>query len=125
MTAFMHIYGQPSWHDEAIIVANTEALLAMKKAIEEALEKGHGCAETFQGDGEGYNTVIVKQEDKVFDKLANAYTGETASVEHREDAIWPWQMPGVRQTIIEYYDAQGRRIDEQGRLLSKEDQRND
>jgi len=94
---YLHIYGQSQWHGEAFIVANKQALLMLKKAIEDAVANGHGFISAFQGDGEGYNTLIARVDNpQDFDRLANSYTEEIAS-DKREDAIWPWDMGSIRK----------------------------
>ncbi len=95
---YLHIFGQCQWHDEAYIVANEQALLQLKKAIEDALLNGHGYVPAFVGDGEGFNTLIAKIDDpKDFDKLAVPYTDEIASEKEVNDrkAVWPWDMPRI------------------------------
>jgi hypothetical protein len=94
---YLHIYGQEQWHGEAFIVANMQALLLLKKAIDDAIVQGHGYVPAFVGDGEGFNTLIARLDDaKAFDKLAVPYNDEIAS-EKQEDAVWPWKLPRIEK----------------------------
>lgn len=63
-SGLLHIYGQEYYHDETYIVGDREALVSLKKAIEDALETGRGSAEFFTSDGEGYDANIILREDK-------------------------------------------------------------
>lgn len=101
--ALMHIFAQEQWHDEAYIIANRDALLNLRKAIDDALEKGHGFAPAFVGDGEGFNTIIVQQDSPVFDNLAVPYTDEIAG-QQVEGTILPWKMQAVRDAYQEAKD---------------------
>ncbi len=88
-TNWMHVFGQLMWHDEIQIVGDTQSLLALKKAVEDALETGSGSSLAFTGDGEGYNILIAREDDKtVYDTLAVPYTDEMAS-EKNTTAVWP------------------------------------
>lgn len=90
----LHIYGQSIWHDPVYIIGNRKALEDLKKAIEDALDKGEGKIEAFCNDGEGYY-VIVKYDNSGWlngdwARRAVPYTDEVAR-EKRENALWPWQ----------------------------------
>jgi hypothetical protein len=58
--AWLHIYGQHYWHSPATIRGNREALLALKAAIDVALEGSEGEAVVFASDGEGYAVNVVR-----------------------------------------------------------------
>lgn len=95
---YMHIHAQDQWHSEAFIVANEQALLLLKKAIEDALVTGHGYVPSFAGDGEGYNTLIAKvDKPESFDRMALGYTDEVAGKHQPENAIWPWDMKRIHE----------------------------
>ncbi len=51
-------------HQPAVVVGNRNYLLALKEAIEEALEEGIGVADVFMSDGEGHY-LFVKLEEEV------------------------------------------------------------
>jgi hypothetical protein len=95
----VHIYGQKIWHDDVFIIANREGLLALQKAISEALEKGKGVAEVFVADGEGYNVEILLNDadwpSDVWDSLVLPYTDgcvqEIVSL-HGDKVIQPWEL---------------------------------
>lgn len=54
----LHAYGQKSWHYEALIVANKEALIKLKNAIDVALKYGEGRLSASTSDGEGYDLYV-------------------------------------------------------------------
>lgn len=56
---FLHVYGQYSYHDEAVIRGTRTALLHLREAIDAALEKGKGSTELFATDGEGYELLVI------------------------------------------------------------------
>jgi len=58
-------------HFPAGIVGNREYLLALKEAIEKALDGGIGCADVFAPDGEGHYLFIKLEEDT--DKIPVLY----------------------------------------------------
>lgn len=89
----VHLYAQYQWHEDAYILANREGLLALQKAIAEALEKGHGSAEAFVGDGEGFSIrVVVKDEDlSAWREVAVPYFSD-AACEKNAKALWPWDL---------------------------------
>lgn len=90
-----HIYAQDYWHDNSFIVANKEGLLALKRAIEEALKEQHAKADVMTADGEGYSThILCLQEDwqsEKWQKLMLPYTDECAK-DSRENMIQPCQL---------------------------------
>ena len=93
----MHVFAQGAWHDSVEIVADTKALLGLKKAIEDALATGSGFSMAFVGDGEGYNILIARTDDeKVFDTLAVPYTEEMAS-EKNDTAVLPYTLEGIEE----------------------------
>lgn len=56
---FLHVYGQYSYHDEAVIRGTRTALLQLREAIDDALENGISGTELFATDGEGYELRVV------------------------------------------------------------------
>lgn len=91
----LHLYGQEYYHDETYIVGSREALLSLKKAIDDALETGRGTAEFFTSDGEGFDTNIIVREDKwespFWTSLALPYAGEHAR-DRRPTAVAPAEV---------------------------------
>ena len=71
MNRELHIYPQEGPHDDAIILANREGLLALKGLIEDALTNPTQAL-FITGDGEGYH-LFVSQTDSV-SKFSTPYT---------------------------------------------------
>jgi len=96
----LHIHGQPSWQDEAYILGNRAGLLALRTAIDAALEHGEGVAEVMVADGEGYSVFAMWEDARwdspAWERLAVPYTASYAA-ENRDDAIWPWHRPARKQ----------------------------
>ena len=55
----IHVLAQERWHDPAVIVANRAGLLALKEAVDKALESEIGKANVFCEDGEGYELAVI------------------------------------------------------------------
>lgn len=95
MTAALHVYAQQAPHDEAFIVGNREALLALRRAINAALASGQGKADASVADGEGFSIHVILQEGDIYSPewlmVAVPYTGDWAA-EHREGAVWPHDL---------------------------------
>jgi len=90
MSPFMHIYSAGQWHGECYIVGNTEALKRLRDAIDAALAGHVGGTHAYAGDGEGFQTIVVKHDSEKWEQLAVHYTdAEVCATERREDAIWP------------------------------------
>lgn len=87
-----HVYGPGQWHDDAIIAADTSALLKIKQAVDEALTNGTGECELFVNDGEGFTFAVLKVDNpETKEKLAIPYTDDFAASKNK-DAIWPEQI---------------------------------
>jgi hypothetical protein len=77
----LHIYAQPYNHSDAWIVGDTEALIALRDALNKLIDPPlFGDKDTLAGvksfcnDGEGYTTLILKVEDDiVWDQLTLPY----------------------------------------------------
>ncbi len=92
----LHIYGQESFHDAAMIVGNREALIELANAIDKALDgHGNGTSEAFVSDGEGYGVRVVLY-DKPWDewhKLPMPYTEDYAKERRpRKELLWPHEI---------------------------------
>lgn len=57
--AFLHVYGQYMWHDDALIKGTRSALLLLREAIDDALATSAGERTVFATDGEGYAVKVV------------------------------------------------------------------
>ena len=58
MSGYLHIYGQDAWHDPVIIVADRQALEALKANVEVALSGKISVTKLFTADGEGFDFII-------------------------------------------------------------------
>lgn len=96
----LHVYPQEQWHDDAYIIADRPALLALRDAIDKALAPGIGITgmDFFANDGEGYTLHVVNLEgDEGWNKLGRPYTGDIAKDKRGDDALWPWQIVKKRK----------------------------
>ena len=90
----LHVHPQEFYHSDAYLVANREALAALKARIEEALSTGDAAVEMTAADGEGYELKIqvinkpIASED--WENAALPYSDECAQ-DKRPNAVWPWQ----------------------------------
>lgn len=89
----VHLYAQYQWHDDAHILANREGLLALQRAIAEALENGRSTAEAFVCDGEGFDIRVVMKNNDLSEwrEVAVPYISDIAS-EKNAKAQWPWDL---------------------------------
>jgi hypothetical protein len=59
--AWLHVYGQYSWHSEATIRGTKEGLVALRDALTEAIDySGRGSASVMASDGEGYRVQVER-----------------------------------------------------------------
>lgn len=60
----LHSFGQADAHEEAIIIGNKRGLLALKEAIEQAINTGKGSCVLMPCDAENYEfQVLMNEED--------------------------------------------------------------
>lgn len=57
---FLHVYSQYMWHDDAVIRGTKTALLALRDAVDAAIEGAEGRVEVLATDGEGYHVVVSR-----------------------------------------------------------------
>lgn len=90
---FLHIYGQESWHEEAIVAGNREALIALADALRRAADDDGSprSVEVFAGDGEGYEVFVVRVDEPRLGHLRTPYTADYAQ-DLRVDTVSPWQL---------------------------------
>ena len=76
----LHIYGQHSYHMEAIIMGSEKGLIALRDAINEAIFPGKESSEVevYVNDGEGYTVYIKMINDAGIDELPVPYTADFA-----------------------------------------------
>lgn len=91
----LHIYGQDFWHTCGYIVGNKEALIALKNAIEIALDEGEGVVDVYVNDGEGYDVHVIR-DNSDWKYKAVPYTDEVAR-EKNKKAIWPWNKQSGKE----------------------------
>ena len=95
----LHVHPQEFYHYDAYLVANREALTALKAGIEETLSSGNVSLEMSAADGEGYELKIqlidkpIESDD--WKNAALPYSDEGARDE-RPNIIWPWQREGEK-----------------------------
>lgn len=58
--AWLHVYGQYSYHSEAKIRGTANGLIALRDALSKAIESGEAIAKVIASDGEGYNVEIQR-----------------------------------------------------------------
>jgi hypothetical protein len=56
---WLHIYGQYTYHGEAVIRGTKEGLTALRDAIDAALKRRPRDAHVFASDGEGYPVSVM------------------------------------------------------------------
>lgn len=103
---FLHVYGQYLWHGEAVIRGTREALVLVRKAIDDALEGGEGYADLLATDGEGYQLVVVKsstiagvgQPDYRITAEYSAAKREARLWEHRNQLSRGWEIEPTENT---------------------------
>lgn len=88
----LHVYGQFSRRGPAAIVGSRAALMALREAIDKALETGAASLSTCVADSENY-TIGVECDDspttgQTWPLRAVPYSASYAE-ETRADAIWP------------------------------------
>ena len=90
MKNLLHVYSPFSWHSDSCIAGNTEALTALRDAIDEAIHKGRAEAEVMATDGEGYLLHVVKiNHEGSFNKLILPYTDDLALSQSPKNAVHP------------------------------------
>ncbi len=101
----LHIFAQPTQHDEAYIVGNRLGLTRLRDAIDAALEqRGAHDAAVCANDGEGYAAVVVFGEMEQMNTLALPYTEWIGTNREPGEDLWPGQMPSVKRwfkTLLE------------------------
>ena len=90
---FLHIYGQVTYHDDALIVGTRSAIQLLRNACDKALVHGEHDLNTFSSDGEGYETTVrVVTDLDALDALPvhyieNCYTVKWARTQATNDAL--------------------------------------
>jgi hypothetical protein len=95
----LHVYAQESWHEEAYIVGDRNALMRLRNQIDRVLAPGLGTEKEpfFTFDGEGFDLHVVNLEgEEGWNRLAMPYTSEIA-LENRANAVGPHEIVLSRQ----------------------------
>lgn len=96
--SLLHLYGQSDPHAEAWVVGDKEGLLALRKAIDDALasdESSAASAEVYVSDGEGYKVLVVATTEEAVERhntllpYSNAIYGRLAGRKHPLTLIGP------------------------------------
>lgn len=79
----VNLYAQPFWHSEAWIGADRKGLMALRQAIDDALNTQIGCAEACASDGEGYDIYVVQlTAQQAFEQVV-PYTDASSGAAHK------------------------------------------
>ena len=91
--SLLHVHAQWEWHEPAFILGNKTGLLALRNAIDVAIQQGSGRALTMTRDGEEYVIYVLMDnsdwQSESWRQAALPYTDSSAA-EAREEAVWPW-----------------------------------
>ncbi|WP_109150754.1 hypothetical protein [Azospirillum sp. TSO5] len=98
----VHLYGQPSWHEDAFVIGNRTGLEALRSAIDKALRSGADEALAFAIDGEGYGIKVIELRDAIMDEMPLPYTDPDAAEMTRR----PWPDV-VREFLREWSISRG------------------
>lgn len=85
MTTLLHLYSPSGPHGEGWVAGNVEGLVALRNAIDKALEASTAAAQVESSDGEEY-TILVINTNK---ELSSPYTEYGTSGSH------PYQILGA------------------------------
>jgi hypothetical protein len=102
----LHIWSQYAEHSEAFILGNREGLLALREAIDKALDVGQAHAMTFCTDGEGFDTLVVCEDSDwqgpVWQEQKLPYTRFSSDPSYPpQDGQGPWDLPQAKQLYRE------------------------
>lgn len=88
----LHLYPQPWFHEDAVIVGNRDGLLALQEAIDQALATGKASVTVEPSDGEGNDLLVLlldaDWQSPGWQNLRLPYTDEIAS-DKRPDTVDP------------------------------------
>lgn len=96
---FCHIYSASAWHEDAFIIAGTDALLKIKETIDKALESGQSSCALFVNDGESFDLVVIKVDDAdIKRKMRIPYTEDIAA---SNKGLCPSQVADAKEYLKE------------------------
>lgn len=93
----LHMLSPSRYDDVAAIVGDTEALLKLRTALDEAIITGSGGTFLFQSDGEGYSVAIVRVEDMY--PVHTTYAGEINPVRSGRETVSLRGVPNFLQAL--------------------------
>ncbi len=73
MDDLLHVYGQFAWHDDVFLIGDRDALMKLRDAVDQALEKGAGSFTGFVTDGEGFECHVHLADEKELLELKLPY----------------------------------------------------
>lgn len=89
----LHIHGQYAHHTDAYIVGTRDALLALKTAINAALNNDVGSANSYCSDGEGFSIYVIEISEESMKRAAVPYSADYAAESSDSKAVsWPWDF---------------------------------
>jgi hypothetical protein len=88
---WLHLHPGAYWHDDAAIIGTRGALLALRDAVDRALQHWNAVEEMFVNDGEGYVLYVHVLNEEDMRKMALPYTDEMA-MERDSGATRPHQL---------------------------------
>lgn len=105
-----HLYAQESEHDDAYLVANTQALYEIMRAIGQTLGTGNAAVATLMtADGEEFELIVVREDSDwrsdVWQKALLPYTEGSGEGSGRG----PWEHDAVRALSDQKKDQEGKR----------------
>lgn len=96
----VHVYAQPEPHEAAYVAGNMAGLVALRKALDEAIKEGTGEAHTFANDGEGFSAFVQCLPDDLASRLRLPYADlDTRDGYDEDDAIYPWDADVVSDPL--------------------------
>ena len=102
---WLHIRGQFTYHSEATIVGTKPGLIAIRAAIDQAINTGTGVVQVFATDGEGYD-VEVRRSSTVAGLGKPTYADEEArNIAEHERAYLVRERKALRKQDKEALDA--------------------
>ncbi len=90
MKGTAHLHAQECPHDEAYLITDRAGLLAVRAAIDRAMEDPAGVAraDLFAADGEGYALFVLVPRTGELEAAETPYTG-VDSLDRRPEAVHP------------------------------------
>jgi hypothetical protein len=100
----VHVHGQQSFHDSAILIGNRQGLMQLQEILTEVLasEQGSAAREVYTTDGEGYDLQVIIDESRLEDSSwarAELPYQHQAAEDTRDNRIPPYMhQPFVKKS---------------------------